>query len=78
VYALTEWRCYVLGKQVTVTTDHKCNTFLQQQAGLSPRRARWAEKLQEFHILWVWEPGKTTVADALSRNPVLQGQLQGQ
>ena len=45
VYALTEWRCYVLGKQVTVTTDHKCNTFLQQQVGLSPRRARWAEKL---------------------------------
>jgi hypothetical protein len=78
VYALTEWRCYVMGKQVTVTTDHKCNTFLQQQAGLSPRRARWAEKLQEFNILWVWEPGKTNVADALSRNPVLQGQLQGQ
>jgi hypothetical protein len=71
VYALQEWRCYVLGKPVTVTTDHKCNTFLQQQAGLSPRRARWAERLQEFDILWVWEPGKTNVADALSRVPVL-------
>lgn len=71
VYALTEWRCYVLGKQVTVTTDHQCNTYLQQQVGLSPRRARWAERLQEFEILWVWEPGKSNVADALSRIPNL-------
>ena len=71
VYALLEWRCYVLGKPVTITTDHKCNVFLQQQAGLSPRRARWAERLQEFDIHWVWEPGRTNVADALSRNPIL-------
>jgi hypothetical protein len=63
VYALTEWRCYLLGKPVTVVTDHKCNTFLGQQVGLSPRRARWAERLQEFEIEWVWEPGKTNIAD---------------
>eukprot|EP00884_Botryococcus_braunii_P005837 jgi/Botrbrau1/15254/Bobra.0228s0007.1 len=67
VYALTEWRCYLLGKPVTVVTDHKCNTFLGQQVGLSPRRARWAERLQEFEIEWVWEPGKTNIADPLSR-----------
>jgi transposase InsO family protein len=67
VYALTEWRCYLLGKPVTVITDHKCNTFLSQQVGLSSRRARWAERLQEFEIKWEWEPGRTNIADPLSR-----------
>ena len=71
MYALKEWRCYLLGNQFTVVTDHKANSFLQEQSFLSPRRARWAEFLQIFDIVWLWEPGRTNVADPLSRSPAL-------
>jgi hypothetical protein len=80
VYALKEWRCYVLGRKVTVVTDHKANSFLQSQSFLSPRRARWAEFLQDFDIDWCWEPGKSNIAAPISRCPnllvVTRGQLQ--
>jgi hypothetical protein len=80
VYALKEWRCYVLGQEVTVVTDHRANSFLQSQPFLSPRRARWSEFLQDFSIIWNWEPGRTNVADPISRCPNLlvmtRGQLQ--
>jgi hypothetical protein len=69
VKALTEWRHYVLGKPVTVVTDHRCNTFLSQQGTISPRRARWAERLAEFEVKWEWQPGRTNIADPLSRVP---------
>jgi hypothetical protein len=36
VAALKEWRCYLLGKPFQVITDHQTNTWLQQQATLSP------------------------------------------
>ena len=77
VTALLEWRCYLLGKPVRVITDHRCNTFLSQQTGLSPRRARWAERVSEFDIEWVWEPGKTNIADPLSRAPALSHPQEG-
>ena len=34
VYALREWRCYVLGRKVTVVSDHKANSYLQSQSFL--------------------------------------------
>jgi hypothetical protein len=71
MYALKEWRCYLLGTKFTVVTDHKANSFLQEQTFLSHRRARWAEFLQIFDIMWLWEPGRTNVADPLSRSPAL-------
>jgi hypothetical protein len=69
LYALKEWRCYLLGRTFKVTTDHKSNAFLQEQSSLSPRRARWAEFLQNFGIQWEWAPGRTNPADPLSRLP---------
>jgi hypothetical protein len=78
VYALREWRCYVLGRKVTVVTDHKANSYLQSQSFLSPRRARWSEFLQDFDIEWVWEPGKTNIADPISRCPNLVAVTRGQ
>jgi hypothetical protein len=73
LYALKEWRCYLLGRTFKVTTDHKSNAFLQEQSSLSPRRARWAEFLQNFDIQWEWAPGRTNPADPLSRLPNLAG-----
>lgn len=71
LYALKEWRCYVLGTSFVVVTDHKANSFLQTQSLLSPRRARWAEYLQQFDIKWEWSPGVGNPADPLSRCPNL-------
>ena len=67
--ALTEWRCYLLGKVFEVVTDHRANTFLSVQKVLNPRQARWAELLQSYFIEWKYEPGRSNVADPLSRNP---------
>jgi hypothetical protein len=67
--ALTDWRCYLLGKPFEVVTDHAANTFLPSQSVLSPRQARWSELLQMYSIGWKYEPGRTNVADPLSRNP---------
>jgi hypothetical protein len=73
MYALKEWRCYLLGKSFKVITDHKSNSFLQEQSSLTPRRARWAEFLQNNSIEWVWAPGRTNPADPLSRHPDFMG-----
>ena len=67
--ALTEWRCYLLGQPFEVVTDHAANTFLPSQSVLSPRQARWSELLQSYSIRRTYEPGRTNVADPLSRNP---------
>jgi hypothetical protein len=71
LYALKEWRCYLLGTSFVVVTDHKANSFLQTQSLLSPRRARWAEYLQNFDIHREWSPGVGNPADPLSRCPTL-------
>jgi Integrase zinc binding domain/RNase H-like domain found in reverse transcriptase len=73
MYALKERRCYLIGKTFKVITDHKSNSFLQEQSTLTPQRARWAEFLQNVSIEWVWAPGRTNPADPLSRHPQFSG-----
>lgn len=70
VHALRVWRCYLEENPFTVVTDHCPNTFLQTQALLSRRQARWMEFLQRFEFIWQYRPGRTNVADPLSRFPV--------
>ena len=71
VNSLMVWRHYLLGKDVTVYTDHKPLKFFDSQKKLSGRQARWSELLQDFKPKIVYKPGKTNVvADALSRSPV--------
>jgi hypothetical protein len=73
--ALKEWRCYLLGTQFEVVTDHAANTYLSTRARLNPRQARWSELLQGIPFEWKYEPGRTNVADPLSKNPAfLSGQ----
>jgi len=73
IHALRTWRCYLEGdKPVNLMTDHAPNTFLPTQASLSRRQARWSEYLQRFKTLkWFYKPGKTNVADPVSRSPAL-------
>ena len=69
IYALRQWACYLEGATFEVVTDHCPNTYLQSQPSLSRRQARWSEFLQRFGFTWSYKPGRTNVADPLSRNP---------
>jgi transposase InsO family protein len=70
IYALRKWRHYLLGKPVTVVTDHKSLEFFSSQPHLNERQARWLGLLAEFDYTIVHRPGKQNlVADALSRRP---------
>ena len=71
VHAMRTWRCYLEGcTQCTVVTDHCPLTFFETQQNLSRRQARWSEYLSRFRFNWVYRPGRSNVADPLSRNPV--------
>jgi hypothetical protein len=70
VYNFEVWRPYFEGDVgVTVITDHNPNTFFQDKQVLSRRQVRWYEFLSRFHFDWKYEPGRTNVADSLSRCP---------
>ena len=72
VHAMRTWRCYLEGvtaDMLTVVTDHNPLVYLQTQAVLSRRQTRWSEYLQMFTYKWLYRPGKSNVADPLSRSP---------
>ena len=75
VHALRVWQCYLAGATFEVVTDHCPNTYLQTQPSLSRRQARWAEFLQRFGFTWTYKPGKTNIADPLSRDPAFLAQV---
>ncbi len=70
INALKEWRCYLEGPPITLVTDHNPNTYLEKQrdlSRLSRRQVRWLEYLSRFHHTWEYRPGRTNVADPISR-----------
>jgi hypothetical protein len=69
VHALQTWRCFLEGVEFTVVTDHNPLTFFPTQPTLSRRQARWAEYLSRYRFTWEYRPGRTNVADPLSRVP---------
>jgi hypothetical protein len=71
VHALHAWRCYLEGVECTLVTDHCPLTYLKTQPNLSRRQTRWSEFLQRFTHEWQYRPGRTNVADPLSRSPGL-------
>ena len=73
VHALKIWRCYLEGNpDVVVATDHNPLVWLQTQSNLSPKQVRWMAYLQRFPFKWRYIPGRTNVADPLSRSPALR------
>jgi len=68
MYALRQWRHYLLGTRARVKTDHRSLKYIKTQPSLSPRQARWLETLEEFDLEWEYTKGvENAVADALSR-----------
>lgn len=71
VCALKQWRVFILGREVTILTDHKALSFLTSCKLLNGRLTRWALYIQEFGLKIEYVKGKeNTIADILSRNPV--------
>lgn len=69
VHALRLWHCYLSGVHFTVVTDHHPNTYFDTKTVLSPRQVRWMELLSRYSFDWKYNPGRTNVADPLSRRP---------
>ena len=67
--ALKKWRCYLEGVNFTVVTDHCPLTFIRSQVNLSRRQARWSEFFERFSFKWEYKPGRSNMADPLSRIP---------
>jgi hypothetical protein len=66
--ALLKWEDKLLGRRVTVVTDHKALEFFKTQRCLNSRQARWMEFLARFDINITYIKGEINlVADALSR-----------
>ena len=72
INALKNWRCYLEGVPFTVVTDHNPLIFLQSQTNLTRKQARWSQYLQQFEFKWEYRPGRTNVADPLSRIPSIK------
>ena len=72
VRSLEYWRHYLLPNEFILYSDHQALKFIQGQAKLNPRHAKWVETLQDFTFVIRHKAGTAnTVADALSRRPSL-------
>jgi transposase InsO family protein len=75
VNALQKWRVYLHAtpKPFIIFTDHESLKYLDTKNTLSPRQARWMEKLSEYHYTIQYRKGSLNVVpDALSRRPDYQ------
>ena len=65
---LSRWEDKLLGRKITIVTDHETLEYFNTQERLSNRQVRWYEYLSRFHYDIVYIEGiKNVVADALSR-----------
>ncbi|GJS88715.1 RNA-directed DNA polymerase [Tanacetum coccineum] len=72
VRSLEYWRHYLLPAEFILYSDHQALKFIQGQAKLKPRHAKWVETLQDFSFVIRHKAGSAnSVADALSRRPAL-------
>ncbi|GJT73573.1 transposon ty3-I gag-pol polyprotein [Tanacetum coccineum] len=70
--AVKHWRCYLLGKETVVHTDHQPLQYLPSQAKLQQaRHMKWITYLQQFNIVIKYKKGvHNKLADMLSRPPL--------
>ena len=65
-----QYRHYLLGKPITVRTDHHSLVWLMNFKNPQGQLARWLEELSQYEIRLVHRPGEKHMnADALSRIP---------
>ena len=68
--ALEKWQHYLLGREVTVETDHKPLIWLMSKKNCGGKLGRMALRLQEFHIKGIEhvKGEENLLADTLSRS----------
>ncbi|GKE05141.1 RNA-directed DNA polymerase, partial [Tanacetum coccineum] len=72
VRSLEYWRHYLLPNEFVLYSDRQSLKFIQGQAKLKARHAKWVEALQDFNFVIRHKVGNAnTVVDALSRRPTL-------
>ena len=68
VWACERFHIYVYGREFELETDHKpLECIFGKTSKTSARIERWVLRLQCFNFKVVYRPGKTNIADALSR-----------
>ena len=68
VWACERFHNYVYGREFELETDHKpLECIFGKTSKPSARIERWVLRLQCFNFKVVYRPGKTNIADALSR-----------
>lgn len=68
VFACERFKLYLYGLPFELETDHKpLECIFKPRAKPSARIERWVLRLQAFNFRVVYRPGKTNIADSLSR-----------
>lgn len=68
IYAMERFHFYVFGREVELVTDHKALEILfGPKAKPCARIERWVLRLQSYRYKVIYKPGKSNIADPLSR-----------
>ena len=71
VWAMKQFRCYLMGVPFTLVTDHAALKWLLTNPNLTGQYARWAAIVQEHELTITHREGASHQnADALSRLPL--------
>jgi hypothetical protein len=73
VHSLKVFRPYIQNRHMvtTIYTDHRALEWLLTKQDVSRREARWLEEISRYHLKLSYIPGRTNVADPVSRVPAL-------
>jgi transposase InsO family protein len=72
VHSLKVFRPYIQSKfQTQIFTDHRALEWLLSKQDVSRREARWLEEISRYNLKLSYIPGRTNVADPVSRVPAL-------
>lgn len=70
VRATKVFKCYLLGREFTIFTDHQALAGCIRSTDTTSRMLRWTQRLSEFDYKIIHKPGRKNVnADCLSRIP---------